>query len=322
MDYDRAGRLRSVSDASGSRNLTWTDRDQLENDVYLSGPLAGVTITRGYDTNSRLETTGLTLIGAPALRQRTVYDPISWIDYITAESPDGSNVLHTFDYVYKPGTPFIQSVAFFRETNLVMTQTYTRDSLGRLAGAGAQLAGGATLNAVGYQFDILTRRFQADLAVGSRWNYVYNTRSEVTSGKRRLSSGNLAGGQEFEYDYDDIGNRTLARSGGDGTGARLRESTYAPANALNQLTTRTVPGSLWLSGEVPISLTLQGITDGREFSLERQDGDRFFGEASIPNSDSPAYARITIAAKSGATPSTISQRVTISSRGPGIFPLR
>jgi hypothetical protein len=71
-----------------------------------------------------------------------------WLDYIADETPDGSTELHRFDYAFKTNTPFIETVAFSRSATPVMTQSYSRDALGRLAGASAALAGGGTVYGV------------------------------------------------------------------------------------------------------------------------------------------------------------------------------
>jgi RHS repeat-associated protein len=63
---------------------------------------------------------------------------------------------------------------------------------------------------------------------------------------------------------------------------------------LNQLTTRTVPSSIWINGETPETLALQALVDGTPFPLERQEGDRFFGEATVDNSAGPVFARVTV----------------------------
>jgi hypothetical protein len=121
----------------------------------------------------------------------------------------------------------------------------------------------------------------------------YNDRGEVTSGKRHWDATTFAGGKQFEYNYDDIGNRLVARFGGDAAGDNLSESVYNPANALNQLTARTVPGEIWLTGEAPGTLSLEGVSEGGAFALEQQAGDRFFGLATVDNSAGPVQARIT-----------------------------
>jgi hypothetical protein len=60
-----------------------------------------------------------------------------------------------------------------------------------------------------------------------------------------FSDGTPVPGQQFEYGFDDIGNRTSTKAGGDslGASASLRSATYA-ANTLNQYTSRTVTNAL------------------------------------------------------------------------------
>ena len=60
-------------------------------------------------------------------------------------------------------------------------------------------------------------------------------------GQRFWPEGSPVAGQQFEYGFDDIGNRKVARRGGDENGWNLRESLYG-VNVLNQYTNRTVPG--------------------------------------------------------------------------------
>ena len=48
----------------------------------------------------------------------------------------------------------------------------------------------------------------------SRWAFSYDTLGQVTSGKRYWSDGTNVAGQQFEYLFDDIGNRLSASSGG------------------------------------------------------------------------------------------------------------
>ena len=62
----------------------------------------------------------------------------------------------------------------------------------------------------------------------------------MISGKRYWNDGTPAAGQQFEYGFDDIGNRTGTESSGDVTGRNLRSATYMPNN-LNQYSSRTVP---------------------------------------------------------------------------------
>lgn len=299
--YDRAGRTKTITDASGTRTVTWTIRDQMEDETYTSGALAGIGIDRGFDSKFRLQTTELKNSGSTLSRQKVAYDSISWVDYIADESPDGTAQLHKFDYSFKPGTQFIQSVDFSRAGTPVMVQGFLRDSVGRLTGAGATLAGGNPLRSVSYQLDNLDRRRRADRDDGTYWDYGYNNRSEVTSGKKKFASGTFVGGNQYEYDFDDIGNRLLERSGGDSAGANLRSTTYSAANSVNQLTTRNPSGSIFITGEAPVSLTLQGFLDQQSFTLTRQESESFFGEASVDNSQMPVYTKLKVVGKNGAS---------------------
>src|SRR3954462_6992603 len=50
-------------------------------------------------------------------------------------------------------------------------------------------------------------------AVG--WKYGYDSLAQVNSGKKHWNDGSFVAGQQFEYGFDDIGNRTSAKRGGD-----------------------------------------------------------------------------------------------------------
>ena len=69
----------------------------------------------------------------------------------------------------------------------------------------------------------------------------------MISGKRSWEDSTPVAGQQFEYAFDDIGNRTSTGVGGDGSGAGLRPAAYQ-ANHLNQYTSRTVPGAVDILG--------------------------------------------------------------------------
>ena len=118
----------------------------------------------------------------------------------------------------------------------------------------------------------------------------------MTSGKRQLASGALAGGEQFEYNYDDIGNRTSTKAGGDASGNNLRVANYS-ANTVNQYTSRDVPGSVWVVGDAATNLALQGMAEGRPFAIQRQDGQRFFGEGVVSNGQSAVFAKVIVAGK-------------------------
>ena len=85
-------------------------------------------------------------------------------------------------------------------------------------------------------------------------------------------------GQQFEYAFDTIGNRTSTQAGGDQNGANLRSATYA-ANNLNQYTNRTVPGYVDIMGLgfATNTVTVNGQTrlpQGRVFPAAVERGQR------------------------------------------------
>ena len=77
----------------------------------------------------------------------------------------------------------------------------------------------------------------------------------MISGKKYWSDGTPVAGEQFEYAFDDIGNRRSASRGGDQWGANLRYATYS-ANNLNQYTSRTVPGAVDVLGSAHASATV------------------------------------------------------------------
>jgi hypothetical protein len=70
---------------------------------------------------------------------------------------------------------------------------------------------------------------------GAVWEYGYDALGQVTSGRKFWPDGTPVAGQQFEYAFDDIGNRKSAGRGGDGDGRNLRYKNYQ-AILLNQFT--------------------------------------------------------------------------------------
>jgi hypothetical protein len=56
-------------------------------------------------------------------------------------------------------------------------------------------------------------------------------------GQARLADGTAVAGQQFLYQFDDIGNRVACASGGNQWGSQLRYANYT-ANSLNQYSRR------------------------------------------------------------------------------------
>jgi hypothetical protein len=106
-----------------------------------------------------------------------------------------------------------------------------------------------------YLYNNLNQRTRITREDGSYWSYIYNARGEVVSGKKFWSDNTPVAGQQFEYGYDNFGNRQTSRSGGDATGNSLRQSNYV-VDGLNQLSQRTVPGAIDVLGTSDAAATV------------------------------------------------------------------
>ncbi len=109
----------------------------------------------------------------------------------------------------------------------------------------------------------------------------------MTSGKKYWSDGTPVAGQQFEYGFDDIGNRKSTKSGGDQSGAGLRPASYS-VNNLNQYTSRDVPGYVTVLGSANSNATVT-------VNLQRayRYGNYFQDELGVNNSSSALWFSLT-----------------------------
>jgi RHS repeat-associated protein len=127
-----------------------------------------------------------------------------------------------------------------------------------------------------YTYNSANQRTAVTNADNSRWQYDYDALGQVTSGRKQWSDSTPVAGQQFEYAYDDIGNRKTAASGGDEWGANLDWENYT-ANALNQYTARTTPGAVNVLGAAhsnsTVTVNLSPATRKGEYFRARIAGD-------------------------------------------------
>src|SRR5207245_986477 len=88
-----------------------------------------------------------------------------------------------------------------------------------------------------YAYNSANQRTSVTNADNARWVYTYDSLGQVISGKKYWADGAPVAGQQFEYSFDDIGNRKSTKVGGDNGGGNLRSANYAN-NSLNQITSR------------------------------------------------------------------------------------
>ncbi len=94
-------------------------------------------------------------------------------------------------------------------------------------------------------------------------------------------------GQQFEFAFDDIGNRTSTLAGGDANGTGLRSASYG-ANALNQYTNRTVPGAVDILGAAH-ALSTVTVNDDAAY----RKGEYFWKEVALDNASAPVWNSLT-----------------------------
>jgi RHS repeat-associated protein len=133
-----------------------------------------------------------------------------------------------------------------------------------------------------YGYNDAGQRVTLQMPDGSGWRYQYDPLGQLVMGRRYWPDGTAVAGQQFEYGFDDIGNRKgKALLGGDANGANLRESTYTlKANGLNQYDTRTVPAYVDILGAAygTVAPTVNGLT------VDARKGEYFWKQLSVPNS--------------------------------------
>ncbi|MBI4658078.1 MAG: hypothetical protein HY735_04370 [Verrucomicrobia bacterium] len=113
------------------------------------------------------------------------------------------------------------------------------------------------------------QRTRVNLGDGSYLSYGYDSLGQVTSGKRYWSDNGPVPGQQFEYSFDSIGNRTLAKMGGDSSGGNLRQASYSGLNLRNQYGSRSIPGAVdvmgMANGSASVTVNGQGTYRKNEF---------------------------------------------------------
>ena len=191
------------------------------------------------------------------------YDPVlSRLDQVNSADL-GSTI------AYLPGTDLLQQVDVTNGGNVIHRRTLAIDMLGRTVGvvnkAGVNESSLATIASVGHEYDAAGRRKNARREDGTRWDYTYNARSEVTDAvKKGSGSGGefTVPGMNFGYRYDGIGNRTLSWTGED-AGESAPTQSYT-SNALNQYTGITHSGrfDILTRSDAAVTATASGASVG------------------------------------------------------------
>jgi RHS repeat-associated protein len=145
----------------------------------------------------------------------------------------------------------VGQIAFKSNTLARMTTTKQYDYLNRLTSISSTPS-----NAFSYLYNAANQRTMAWNWDSSYWRYNYDSLGQVTQGNKYWVDQTIVAGQQFNYSFDNIGNRTQTQIGGDQNGANLRLANYTNNN-LNQITSRGVPAFVDLMGD---GLATNGVT--------------------------------------------------------------
>jgi len=228
--------------------------------------------------------------GYDSLLRRTNLDNVSLGGNVTygydaasrlASVSDGTN---SAAYGYIDNSPLVGQITLSQNGVTRMTTTKGYDNLNRLT----NVMNAASVNmSSAYQYNMANQRTNQLREDGTYWVYQYDALGQVTSGKKYWSDGTPVAGQQFTYNFDTIGNRKSAASGGDALGANLRSASYTN-NLLNQITSRDVPGYVEDQGSASsnATVTVNGASAYRK-------GNYYRGELTVGNSSAPVYLAIT-----------------------------
>ena len=118
-------------------------------------------------------------------------------------------------YSYLANAALVDHIVFARSGAPVMTNQNTYDNVNRLTGKSSALN-------FNYHYNAASQRTRVTLGDGSYWLYGYDALGQLTSANKYFSDGTPVAGQQFDYAFDSIGNRTGTQAGGDQNGANLR----------------------------------------------------------------------------------------------------
>jgi len=143
-------------------------------------------------------------------------------------------------YGYLANSPLVETTTSKQTTTTRLTTTRQYDLLNRLQ----SITPTPTVTAQppmsrAYAYNSANQRLLRTDGDSSSWRYEYDNKGQVTVAKHSSPYAELIPGQQFEFDYDDVGSRLNAREGGDQNGNGLRQMTYVPNN-LNQYSSRSI----------------------------------------------------------------------------------
>lgn len=254
--YNRLGQIAAVQHGTTVTTYGRNLLGQITSESYAGGPLNGVLFSRGLDEFLRL--TNVTVNSNPGTVQSFGYDSGSRLH-------SASTLGYSATYGYNPNSSDIDLVSFKQLDLVRLVERRTHDGLLRLKNlAYTNGAGSTLLSKLTNTFDALNRLSTVAFD-GIQATIGYDPIGQLAGVTNRWADdASQVAGQRWAFTFDDIGNRTLMKSGGDSSGANLRDTKYTPTTA-NRYAGITNSGKFQLIGEadsgtVYIANSSSGVT--------------------------------------------------------------
>jgi len=283
---DRLGRQTTIVQGGITTTLAYSLTGEPLSESYSGGPLDGLSVTNGYDSLMRRSILTFKSQIANLGSNTYAYDAASRLATVS----DGTG--NTAGYTYLANSPLVSQITFTNSGALRMSTTKSYDYLNRLTHSRTVDSQGNLLSSFGYQLNSANQRTRSTMADGSYWVYTYDNLGQVIAGNKYWADGTPVAGQQFDYAFDDIGNRIQTAAGGDQNGNNLRVANYH-ANLLNQYTNRDFPGFANILGSANSNATITVWGTNGTYSKAVRYGQYYRGEIPVNNSNGPVYLAVT-----------------------------
>ncbi|MEI6780001.1 MAG: TIGR02269 family lipoprotein [Verrucomicrobiota bacterium] len=286
LSFDRLGRPHTTGVQGGpGATLTYNDADELLSESFTSGPLTGLSLANGYDGLLRRSTVSVLNGATPLTSAGFGYDGASRLQSVAFGSTSAT-------YGYVPNSLLVSNIAFKLNTTTMLTTTRKHDLLDRLASVSSVNNQQTTVSSFAYAFDLLDQRTSAVCADNAFWSYQYDALGQVISGRKQWADNSLVAGQQFQYSFDTIGNRTQTKTGGGPVGQGLHTASYT-RDLLNRYQSREVPGYVPMLGTAVSNAAVSLWSSAGQYGSTSRHGEYFSGEVSVTNGVGPIWVTIT-----------------------------
>ena len=296
--YDRMGRRVTVTRGSTAPLPTTTfqfnDAGMELGESNSAGSLDGLTVVRTLDQYLRHLSESGARSAVVIQGQSYQYDAAGRLEYVTDALVSSRRV----QYQHAGNSDQVAALTFTNGAGSGMLTAKSFDKLDRLLGITSVPFGSSpgAPTSFTYQYDAANQRRSGTGGDGSCWQYDYDCLGQVTSAKRYWNDGTPVAGQQFEYRFDDVGNRRRTKVGGDETGNNLRVADYTP-DLQNRYSQRDIPNAVEVLGMANVGATVVVTNQGAAY----RKGEYFRKEVPVSNGSASQFPNLAVHATWGST---------------------